>query len=109
MLYADWRVNPDRCVNVPGENLSYRLKRNNTRNIEYYKSAYAVEEWLKVNSYDSNAGQCLIKGFEAYVDSDCQVKAESVDNELDLAVDIGNFVSMYSSNRCGPVGHIFPF
>lgn len=108
-VYADWRATSEFCVNDPGRDLSFKLKRNNSRNIAYYKQAFAVQEWLKVNSYDSNAGSCVVRGWEAFVDSDCAVKAEAVDEELGLAVDTANMVAMYAGNRCGPVGHLFPF
>ena len=45
---------------------------------------------MKINQYDSNAGPCVIYGYEVFVDSDCQVRSDSIDEEVMKRIDVVN-------------------
>ena len=89
--------------------MSYKFQRDDTRESSYYKQAYAVQEWMKINQYDSNAGTCKIYGFEVYIDSSCQLRSDTIDDEVKVRIDVANMVAMSATNRCGVIGHLYPF
>ena len=76
---VDWTSTPEVCINDASLGLSYKFKKNVDREYQYYKQAYAIQEWLKINRYDSNAGTCVLYGYEVFVDSNCQIRSDSID------------------------------
>lgn len=87
---VDWGTRSEVCINDQGINLSYKFRKDTAREQNYYKQAYAVQEWMRINRYDSNAGSCLIYGYEVYIDSDCQLRSDSIDEEVELQIDVAN-------------------
>lgn len=61
------------------------------------------------NNYGNNAGACVVRDYEVFIDSNCSVPSESVDEEIDAALDVANTVATHASGQCGVVGHLFPF
>ena len=43
-----------------------------------------------------------------FVDSNCQVRSDSIDSEVESALDVANQIAMAATNRCGVVGHLYP-
>lgn len=61
------------------------------------------------HQFKNRAGGCVIRDFDVFVDSNCTVKANSVDDDVVKALDVANTISTHSSQQCGVVGHLFPF
>lgn len=83
--------------------------RNDQRSLDYYRSAYEAEKWLIDNNYGNNAGQCLIRDYEVFLDRNCTVPAISIDEEIKAALDVANTIATHATGRCGVIGHLFPF
>jgi len=64
--------------------------RNDTKSLQYYRNAYEAERFILAHNYANKADQCLIRDFEVYIDSNCAIKSNSVDLELNSALDVAN-------------------
>lgn len=42
-------------------------------------------------------------------DQNCTVKAFSLNSEVKTAIDVANTIATHGSNKCGVVGHLYPF
>lgn len=102
-----WNAGNQTCVDTPS-GPSFKLIRNDTRNLLYLRNAFEAERFLKSHQYANRAGSCVIRNFDVFVDSDCQVKANSVDDDVESALDVANSMAAHSSQQCGVVGHLFP-
>ena len=60
---VDWTSMPEVCINDASLGISYKFKKNVDREHQYYKQVYAIQEWLKINQFDSNAGTCVLYGY----------------------------------------------
>lgn len=92
-----------------GVGTSIKFIRNDSRVLSYLESAYQAEEFLERHNYGSLAGPCVIRDYRVFIDSNCTVAAESVDEEIDAAIDVANTVATHAVGQCGVVGHLFPF
>ena len=72
--------------------------RNDSKSLEYYRNAYEAERFMLTHNYGNKADKCLVRDFEVYIDSNCAIKANSVDIELDSALDVANQISTHANN-----------
>jgi hypothetical protein len=77
--------------------------------IDYLRNVYEAERFVHLNDFRNRADTCVIRDWEVFLDRHCNIPAWAADENIEAAMDVANTVATHATNRCGVVGHLYPF